>query len=149
MARAVHCAVAFLGVCAILAGTGADALTGREVIAEAQARNAFSTRRDRRSVVRVQGFENGPGTTREMEVYERTDSRGEHRSRIEFLTGGGCATNPTTRPSSARATDQLQPSWKAVGAVTMAPRGMSRSRNLAACSRTSDGAYDESGKKQI
>src|SRR5262249_33176693 len=65
--------------------------TGREVIAEAQARNGFATWRDRKSVVMLEGFDGANHTTREAEVYERTDPHGEHRELFEYRSPGDFA----------------------------------------------------------
>jgi hypothetical protein len=66
----------------------ANAVTGREVIEEAQTRNGFSTWRDRRSVVTLEGFDDTHRVTREAEVYEKTDPRGEQRTLMEYLSPG-------------------------------------------------------------
>jgi hypothetical protein len=68
----------------LLSATGAGALTGREVIEQAQARNGFATWRDRRSVVTIEGFDESNHVRREAEVYEQTDPRGEHRALMEY-----------------------------------------------------------------
>jgi hypothetical protein len=65
--------------------------TGREVIAEAQARNGFATWRDRTSVVTLEGFDGAKHTMREAEVYERTDPHGEHRELFEYRSPGDFA----------------------------------------------------------
>lgn len=59
--------------------------SGHEVIARAQAHNGFAAWRERRTTVRLEGFENGVGASREADIYERTDPRGEHRTRIEMV----------------------------------------------------------------
>jgi hypothetical protein len=65
----------------------ANALTAREVIEQAQARNGFSTWHDRRSLVTLEPFDGGDGgVAREAVVYERTDPRGEHRTLMEYLS---------------------------------------------------------------
>jgi len=80
-----------MGRCTALAATtlllrasGAGTPTGREVIAQAQARNGFATWRDRRSSVVLEGFDGSNHVTREAEVYEQTDPRGEHRALMEY-----------------------------------------------------------------
>jgi len=71
----------------LLFASQANALTGREVIEQAQARNGFSTWHDRRSLVRLEPFDGAVrGVTREAAVYERTDPRGEHRTLMEYLS---------------------------------------------------------------
>ena len=61
----------------ILNATGAPAApTGREVIAEAQARNGFATWRDRRSLITLEGVDGANHSLREAEVYEQTDPHG-------------------------------------------------------------------------
>ena len=76
-----------VGAALLLIATGAVALTAREVIEQAQARNGFSTWHDRKSLVTLQGFDGEvSGVMREAEVYERTDPRGEHRTLMEFLS---------------------------------------------------------------
>jgi hypothetical protein len=68
----------------LLVANGAGALTGREVIDQAQARNGFATWRDRRSLVTIEGFDGSNHVIREAEVYEQTDPRGEHRALMEY-----------------------------------------------------------------
>jgi len=71
----------------LLFASQANALTGREVIEQAQARNGFSTWHDRRSLVTLEPFDGAvSGVTREAAVYERTDPRGEHRTLMEYLS---------------------------------------------------------------
>jgi len=70
----------------VLAAAVASGLTGRDVIEQAQAQNGFSTWRDCRSVVRLEGFDGQNRVTREAAVYQRTDPRGEHRTLMEFLS---------------------------------------------------------------
>jgi len=65
--------------------------TGRDVIAEAQARNGFATWRDRKSVVTLEGFDGANHTVREAEVYEQTDPHGEHRELFEYRSPGDFA----------------------------------------------------------
>jgi hypothetical protein len=65
-----------------------SARDGREVIAEAQARNGLSTWRDRTSTVVLETFEAGAGRRREAEVVEQTDPHGVHRTRIDFTDSG-------------------------------------------------------------
>jgi hypothetical protein len=71
----------------LLIAPGAAALTGREVIEQAQARNGFSTWHDRKSLVALEGFDGEVSrATREAEIYERTDPHGEHRTLMEYLS---------------------------------------------------------------
>ena len=68
----------------LLLAPGARAQTGRQVVDQAQARNGFSTWRDRKSVVTLEGFDGEASrVTREAQVYERSDPRGEHRTLME------------------------------------------------------------------
>ena len=70
-----------VGAALLLIAPEAVALTAREVIEQAQARNGFSTWHDRKSLVTLQGFDGEVSRVmREAEVYERTDPRGEHRT---------------------------------------------------------------------
>ena len=72
----------------VLAARDANALTGREVIDQAQERNGFSTWHDRRSLVTLEGFDPDRRTTREAEIFEQNDPRGEHRTLMEYLAPG-------------------------------------------------------------
>jgi hypothetical protein len=65
-----------------VAVSAAHAASGPEIVAEAQARNA--TWHDRKSTVRLESFADGVTQTREAEVAERTDPRGEHRTFFEY-----------------------------------------------------------------
>jgi len=82
-------------VAAALLGMGRPVLlaatSGREVLAEAQARNGFSTWQDRKSVVTLEGFDGENHTTREAEVWERTDPHGEHREVFAYRSPGELA----------------------------------------------------------
>src|SRR5438128_4231675 len=76
-----------LAAALLLIAPGAVALTAREVIEQAQARNGYSAWHDRKSLVTLEGFDGEVSrVTREAEVYERTDPRGEHRTLMEFLS---------------------------------------------------------------
>ena len=71
----------------LLAATAASAPSGHEIIEQAQGLNGFSTWRDRKSVVTLEGFDSEVGqVTRTAEIYEQTDPRGEHRTLMEFLS---------------------------------------------------------------
>src|SRR6266849_1324666 len=76
-----------VGAALLLIAPGAVALTAREVIEQAQARNGFATWHDRRSLVTLEPFDGAvSGVTRDAVVYERTDPRGEHRTLMEYLS---------------------------------------------------------------
>lgn len=78
-----------LGAALFLIAPGAEALTAREVIEQAQARNGFSAWHDRKSLVTLQGFDGeASGVTREARIYERTDPRGDHWTLMEYLSPG-------------------------------------------------------------
>jgi outer membrane lipoprotein-sorting protein len=63
----------------------AMALTGREVIDTAQKRNGFSTWHDRTGGATMETYEKDTlARTRDLDITEQTDPRGEHRTFIEF-----------------------------------------------------------------
>src|SRR5437660_225828 len=63
----------------------AVAVTGREVIDTAQKRNGFSTWHDRTGGATMETYEKDTlARTREVDITEQTDPRGEHRTLIEF-----------------------------------------------------------------
>src|SRR5438552_10970150 len=63
----------------------AVALTGREVIDTAQKRNGFSTWHDRAGEATMETYEKDTlARTREVDIVEQTDPRGEHRTFMEF-----------------------------------------------------------------
>ncbi|TMA88966.1 MAG: outer membrane lipoprotein-sorting protein [Deltaproteobacteria bacterium] len=63
----------------------AVALTGREVIDTAQKRNGFSTWRDRAGGATMETYEKDTlARTREVDIVEQTDPRGEHKTFMEF-----------------------------------------------------------------
>jgi len=65
----------------------AAALTGREVIDNAQKKNGFSTWKDRSSQAMMQTYDHGTLVrTRELDVTEQTDPRGEHRTFLRFIS---------------------------------------------------------------
>jgi outer membrane lipoprotein-sorting protein len=65
----------------------AAALTGREVIDSAQKKNGFSTWKDRKSSALMQTYDRGNLVrTRELDVTEQTDPRGEHRTFLRFTS---------------------------------------------------------------
>jgi hypothetical protein len=62
------------------------ALTGREVIDQAQQKNGFSTWRDRTMAATMQSYDKDTlARTREITIVEQTDPRGEHRTFIRFV----------------------------------------------------------------
>jgi outer membrane lipoprotein-sorting protein len=64
----------------------AAAITGREVIDQAQQKNGFSTWKDRKGGATMETYDHGSLTrTREMNIIEQTDPRGEHRTFIAFI----------------------------------------------------------------
>jgi hypothetical protein len=80
---------AHLGIGAIVVALGsvipAAALTGREVIDGAQRRNGFSTWKDRRATAVMHTYAGDRLVrTREVEITEQTDPRGEHRTFLRF-----------------------------------------------------------------
>lgn len=65
----------------------AGAMTGREVIDTAQQRNGFSTWHDRTAAATMETWDKGTLTrTREIDVTEQTDPRGEHRTFLRFTS---------------------------------------------------------------
>lgn len=65
----------------------AAALTGREVIDTAQKRNGFSTWRDRTASAKMETYDKGSlARTRELDISEQTDPRGEHRTFLRFTS---------------------------------------------------------------
>ena len=63
----------------------ARALTGREIVDEAQRRNGFSTWRDRTASATMETYDKGTlARTREIDITEQTDPRGEHRTFMRF-----------------------------------------------------------------
>jgi hypothetical protein len=77
-------AVAAVAVVSALA-TNAAALTGREVIDQANQKHGFSTWKDRTARAAMDTYDKGTMVrTREMEITEQTDPRGEHRTFISF-----------------------------------------------------------------
>jgi outer membrane lipoprotein-sorting protein len=68
----------------ILATPRADALTGREVIDDAQKKNGFSTWHDRVLDSTMETYMQSLERTRDATISEQTDPRGEHRMFMEF-----------------------------------------------------------------
>jgi outer membrane lipoprotein-sorting protein len=75
-----------LGLIVVLAAAlPATALTGREVIDTAQEKNGYSTWHDRKASATMESYDKGTlARTRELDVTEQTESRGEHRTFLEF-----------------------------------------------------------------
>src|SRR4029453_9031904 len=70
-----------------LAAAPAAALTGREVIDTAQQRNGFSTWKNRTASAKMESYDKEAlAGTREIDVTEETDPRGEHRTFIRFTS---------------------------------------------------------------
>ena len=67
-----------------LAAHPAAALTGREVIDDAQKKNGFSTWHDRVLDTTMESYTTTLQRTRDATVSEQTDPRGEHRTFMEF-----------------------------------------------------------------
>ena len=65
----------------------AAALTGREVIDNAQQKNGFSTWKDRTASAKMETFDHGNLVrTRELDISEQTDPRGEHHTFLRFTS---------------------------------------------------------------
>jgi len=70
----------------ILAAVPAFALTGREVIDSAQKKHGFSTWKDRTLASTMATYSGGDLVrSRDLEITEQTDLRGEHRTFIAFI----------------------------------------------------------------
>ena len=70
----------------VLAAAQAFALTGREVIDSAQKKHGFSTWKDRTLSSTMATYSGGDLTrTRDLEITEQTDPRGEHHTFIAFI----------------------------------------------------------------
>ena len=73
------------GIAVVLVAALAWALTGRQVIDEAQQKNGFSTWKDRALAATMTTYAgDSPTRIRDMEISEQTDPRGEHRTFIAF-----------------------------------------------------------------
>jgi Outer membrane lipoprotein-sorting protein len=103
----------------------AGALTGREVIDDAQKRNGFSTWKDRVIEIVMESYTTNLERTRDATVTEQTDPRGEHRTFMEF-TGPADVTGTLFLHLSPRGAKDQQWVW------TPATR---RARRLADASR--------------
>lgn len=65
--------------------TPAAALSGRQVIDDAQKKNGFSTWRDRTLAAHMDSYSGKTlARTREVDIKEQTDPRGEHRTFMQF-----------------------------------------------------------------
>jgi hypothetical protein len=72
---------------AVVAVASAAGLTGREIIDTAQQRNGFSTWKDRTASAKMETYDKGNLVrTRELDVTEQTDPRGEHRTFLRFIS---------------------------------------------------------------
>jgi hypothetical protein len=79
-------AIPLLGLIAVLAVSPASAVTGREIIDTAQQKNGLTNWKDRRLAATMKSYEGETlSRTREIEVMEQTDPRGEHRTLITFV----------------------------------------------------------------
>jgi hypothetical protein len=71
----------------LVAAAPAAALTGREVIDNAQKQNGFSTWKDRVAQAKMETYDKGTlARTRELDITEQTDPRGEHRTFLRFTS---------------------------------------------------------------
>ena len=78
--------IRFVATCLVLAAVPAWALTGREVIDSAQKKHGFSTWKDRTLSATMATYSGGDLTrSRDLEITEQTDPRGEHRTFIAFI----------------------------------------------------------------
>ena len=76
----------FVAAALVLAAVPAFALTGREVIDSAQKKHGFSTWKDRTLSATMATYSGGDLVrTRDLEITEQTDPRGEHRTFIAFI----------------------------------------------------------------
>ena len=79
------CPMATVAVLLLMLQPPARALTGREVIDTAQQKNGFSTWKDRVQSATMESYDKDTlARTRELDVTEQTDPRGEHRTLIVF-----------------------------------------------------------------
>ncbi|HJQ82641.1 MAG TPA: outer membrane lipoprotein-sorting protein [Candidatus Binatia bacterium] len=77
-----HAILVVAAVCGVVSPLAA--VTGREVIDNAQRKNGFSTWRDRTLDTTMESYTTSLQRTREAVVTEQTDPRGEHRTFMEF-----------------------------------------------------------------
>ena len=74
-------------VALVVLAAPAGAMTGREVIDTAQQKNGFSTWHDRTADATMETWDKGTlARTREIDVTEQTDPRGEHRTFLRFTS---------------------------------------------------------------
>lgn len=77
--------VAVLALTALALAAPAAALTGRQVIEDAQKKNGFSTWRDRTLGAHMDSYSGSAlARTREVDITEQTDPHGEHRTFMHF-----------------------------------------------------------------
>ena len=70
----------------VLLAVPASALTGRDVVDGAQKKNGFSTWKDRTVSATMATYASGDLTrSRDLEITEQTDPRGEHRTFMSFI----------------------------------------------------------------
>jgi hypothetical protein len=82
---ALAVAVAAVASVVTVVATPAVALTGREVIDQANQKHGFSTWKDRKAQASMDTYDKGALVrSRDMDITEQTDPRGEHRTFITF-----------------------------------------------------------------
>jgi outer membrane lipoprotein-sorting protein len=65
----------------------AAAITGREVVDTAQQKNGFSTWHDRKTTATMETYDRDSlARVREVDIVEQTESRGEHRTLMDFTS---------------------------------------------------------------
>src|SRR5262245_7961657 len=75
----------WLVMATLVAAAPALAITGREVIDTAQTKNGYSTWHDRKASATMESYDKDTlARTRDLDVTEQTDPRGEHRTFLEF-----------------------------------------------------------------
>jgi len=83
----MRAARALLVCLAVAVAAPAWALSGREIIDTAQQKNGLTSWKDRRLSATMQSYENDSlARTREVEIVEQTDPRGEHRTLMTFIS---------------------------------------------------------------
>jgi len=83
----MRAARALLVCLAVAVAAPAWALSGREIIDTAQQKNGLTSWKDRRLAATMQSYENDSlARTREVEIVEQTDPRGEHRTLMTFIS---------------------------------------------------------------
>jgi hypothetical protein len=92
---------------AVVAVASAAGLTGREIIDTAQQRNGFSTWKDRTASAKMETYDKGNLVrTRELDVTEQTDPRGEHRTFLRFISPADVQNTRFLHPSPRGDKDQ-------------------------------------------